>query len=68
MKFLETLNCLDQDVLIPINRIKYISYGHKENGAFIKIVTDAGDLEEHFIDLKRADERYKIIKQIVEAE
>lgn len=69
MKFLETISTLNNDVLVPINRIKYINSCTTSNGYLIKIVSDDGDWTEFFDDTDAGfdlvNERYEQIKQIV---
>lgn len=67
MKFLETITFFGNDALVPIDRIKYINLLGTENGFKIVVVSDDGDWEEHFTDAKKANKRYDMIKEIVEA-
>lgn len=63
MKFLETITTLDNSVLVPINRIKYIfmtSQGCKD-GSKIVIKGDDGVWEEYFCDDDKLYARYKNI-------
>ncbi len=65
MSFLETITALDNDALVPINRIKYINCGYSDS-YFIKIVSDDGDWEEYFgKDEKKCYARFEQIKNIV---
>lgn len=65
--FLESITFTGNDVLIPIDRIKYINYGYYENSFQIKIYSDDGDWIECFDDDKKAQIRYQQIKNIVGA-
>jgi len=68
MKFLETISCLGYDALIPINRIKSIAYSVTSKGYRIQIwCDDENDWTEDFTDKKKADFRYEMIKEILEA-
>jgi len=67
MKFLETITNLGNDVLVPIDRIKYINLSYV-NGWRIIITSDDGDWEECFDNsISDASERYRKIKEIIEA-
>lgn len=65
MKFLESITFLGKDVLIPIDRIKYITFGSK-GGYEIEIVSDDGEWHECFRDdLAKAFARYEAIKKLL---
>jgi len=66
IKFLETISSFGNDILIPINRIVYISLGYV-TGWEIKIISDNdGELIECFgNDEDKAYARYNIIKKII---
>ncbi len=65
MKFLETITLNDNDVLVPIDRIKYINFITHEDGYEILIVTDDGTWSENFLVNDIAKKRYKNIKMII---
>jgi len=70
MKFLETITFMGNDALVPIDSIKVITYRVNENGSYEIIITGKGKFEwvECFDkDKKKADARYKMIKEIIEA-
>lgn len=48
MRFIETITALENDVLVPIDRIKYIGLSY-DGGWRLKIVSDDGDWEESFV-------------------
>jgi len=59
---------LGNDVLIPVDRIKHITRTDRGNGQEINIISDDGDWSENFgKDIKKCDERYKMMKKIVKA-
>lgn len=66
MRFLETIGGLEYDVLVPIDRIKYL--GLIYDGKWrLKIVSDDGDWEESFDkDEDKARVRYQMVKNIVQ--
>ncbi len=67
MKFLETITFLLDDVLVPIDRIKYINSSYK-SGYRIKITSDDGEWEECFgEELEKLLIRYEQIKKIIGA-
>ncbi len=68
MKFLETITLLGDTILVPIDRIQYISFRYT-NGWEIHIVgDDSMDLSEHFgQDEDKATFRFDRIKTIIEA-
>ncbi len=68
MKFLETVTFDCNDVLVPINRIKYINFSY-DDGHIIKIYSDNGEWHECFgKDEEKAIKRYKMIKDILDAQ
>ena len=72
MKFLETLTAMNNDALVPINKIQYINFGYygSEKGWRIKIKTIYKNIEyeESFGENdEKALERYKMIKEIIGA-
>lgn len=68
MKFLETITWLGNDVLVPIDRIKYINKTASENGIEIIIKSDDGEWIECFgKDSVKAHKRYKMIQKIVKS-
>lgn len=69
MKFLETITFLGDNILIPINRISYISFKYT-NGWEIHIVGDNDmSLSEHFGENEnKATRRFEQIKNIIKAE
>lgn len=66
-RFLETITGFGDNILLPINRIKFISIGYKEHGWQIKIVSDEeGESIEYFEkDNDRLNIRYEQIKEIL---
>jgi hypothetical protein len=63
MNFLETITALGNDVLVPINRIKYVYTGHDGENYCIKIASDDGDWVENFgEDEAKMNARYNFIK------
>jgi hypothetical protein len=67
-KFLETITDFGNDVLVPINRIKFVNFSYKENGHEIQITSEDGTWIECFEkDEKKANCRYRMIKNILEA-
>lgn len=65
--FLETITWMNNDVLVPINRIKHLTLSYKKDWE-IRIVTDDGDWEEHFDEYEdKARKRYEMIKSILKA-
>lgn len=69
MKFLETIGALGDSILVPIDRIQYISIRYGTEGWEIHIVGDNDmDLAEYFgKDNDRLNARYEAIKTIIEA-
>jgi hypothetical protein len=65
--FLESITLLENDVLIPINRIKYINTGYSAKSWFITITSDDGDWIEGFGDEENMRQRYKMLKKIINA-
>jgi hypothetical protein len=69
MKFLETITGWGDDTLVPINRIKRISFHILNEAKFeITIFCDEGEHVECFQDEDKATARYEQIKKIIEAE
>lgn len=68
-RFLETVTFMGNDVLIPIDRIKYINMSSNENGFVIKITSDDGEWDENFYIKEeiKAKKRYKMLKEIIKA-
>lgn len=68
MKFLETITAMGDDILIPIDKIKFISFRY-ETGWTINIIGyDDIELSEHFGDNEeKATKRYEMIKKIIDA-
>ncbi len=68
MKFLETITNLDTEVLIPLNKIKYISRAYQDEWK-IKIICDDDDaFEEGFGNDELALEvRFNEIKKLIDA-
>jgi len=68
MSFLETITFLGDTILIPINRIRYISIGYKTDWV-IRIIGDNDmELSEHFgEDEDKAFQRCEAIKKIIKA-
>lgn len=68
-RFLETITAFENDVLVPIDRIKCVHVTSTNNNSWkIVIKGDDGEWEEFFKDTERLDVRYKEIKDILEAE
>ncbi|MFI5405446.1 MAG: hypothetical protein ACHQ1D_02915 [Nitrososphaerales archaeon] len=68
MKFLETITFLNNDALVPVDRIKHINYSLSEDGYRITITSDDGSWIECFDQNKeKANKRYEMIKGIIEA-
>lgn len=68
-RFLETITAFENDVLVPIDRIKYVHVTFTNNNSWkIVIKGDDGEWEEFFKDTERLNVRYKEIKDILEAE
>jgi hypothetical protein len=68
MSFLESVSALGNEILIPINRIQYITISYVTDYVIRIISDDEGNLEEHFgIDQDRAYARYESIKKIIKA-
>jgi len=71
IKFLETITAFDWDLVIPIERIKYISTGYEGGDSrkfFIKIISDKeGSAIECFDDEDKMRIRYEQIKEIIGA-
>lgn len=64
-RFLETITFYGNDVLVPIERIKFINLTFEKDW-IIRIVSDDGDWEEHFgKDEQAARERYARIKKVI---
>jgi hypothetical protein len=63
-RFLETISCLGNDALVPIDRIKWVilKYG---NCYELTIETDDGNWIECFGDHKKALARYNEVKEIL---
>jgi len=73
MKFLESITALGNNILVPIDKIKFVKftydYRDQEHKYVIHITTDDCELEEHYPNNeKKADTRFKQIKKIIEAE
>ncbi len=68
MNFLETITFLGDNILVPINRIRYIYIRHIK-GWEIHIIGDNDiDLSEHFgEDNQKLNKRYEEIKKIIKA-
>lgn len=67
MQFIETVTAFGDDVLVPVNRIKYINYIYN-NGYRIVITSDDGSWEECFAENDEiAQFRYQEIKRILNA-
>lgn len=67
MKFLETITAFGDNILIPIDQIKYLSIRYVTDWE-IHIVGDYVDLSEHFgKDEDKATKRYEQIKKIIDA-
>lgn len=66
-RFLETVGALDDNILIPIDRIQYVSLRYREGGWQIHIVgDDKMDIVECFgKDEDRLNKRYEQIKKIL---
>ena len=60
--FLETITVVGNDVLVPLNRIKFIYCTCDNIGYKIHIVGDDGDWIECFEDVDKQDKRYTEIK------
>lgn len=69
MKFLETITCLDNDLLVPIDKIRYISKTYQNSNWKINIyVDDKLHAEENFGNNEdKAIFRYNQIKKIISA-
>ncbi len=69
MKFLETITFLGNDVLIPIHKIEYIMFKITDRGSYEINIKGKGKYEwsEFFDDEKKAEKRYNMIKEILEA-
>lgn len=68
IKFLESITWLENDVLIPIDRIKFINRTFEGSSLVIKIVSDDGSWEEHFgQDEEKCEKRYRQIIHIIRA-
>ncbi len=70
MKFLETITFFGNDVLVPIDKIQYISMRMNNNNSWEIVIKGEGEYEwvEHFgTNSAKAQERYEMIKDIVEA-
>lgn len=66
--FLETITVLENDALVPINRIACINTDYSiENTWSIKIIGDDGNWQEHFKDENSMTRRYQQIKDIIGA-
>jgi hypothetical protein len=64
-RFIETITGFENDVLVPIDRIKYIYVTYKESWE-LHIVGDDGEWVEFFgKDNERLNRRYEAIKEIV---
>jgi hypothetical protein len=67
--FIESVTFFGNDVLIPIDRIKYITCGYYEKSYQIKIVSDDGEWGECFGENEdKMKARYEQIKKIIQAE
>ncbi len=66
--FLETITFLGNDVLVPISKIECVTYKATDNGYQI-CIKGQGEWEwqENFDSIEPANERYKMIKQILKA-
>lgn len=67
--FLETVTFMDNDALIPINRIKYVNTGFGKDLHKITITSDADiQHEEYFRTIEELRVRYDKIKEILMAQ
>ena len=69
-RFLETITILEDDILVPIEDIKFISVRYNNGSWVIKIQgkNDSFQFEEYFqLDTARLAKRYKQIKSIIGA-
>jgi len=62
--FLETITALGNDVLVPINRIKFVFCVYREYWE-LHIVSDDGDWAECFDNTDDLDKRYRKIKKLL---
>ena len=73
MKFLQSITALGNDILIPIDKIKFVRFSYdyrdQEHKYVISIETDDVEIEEHYTNNEeKADKRFATIKRIIEAE
>lgn len=66
MRFLETITFAENDILVAVDRIKYIILTYNDAWR-LKIVTDDHEWEESFgKDEAKARVRYQMVKNIVQ--
>lgn len=64
MKFIETITLAENDVMVPIDRIKYVWLTYDHNWK-VCIKSDDGEWSESFGTLKEARTRYDDIAEIL---
>lgn len=68
MYFLETVTFLGDNILIPVNRIKFISLRYVKDWEIHIVGDEEMDLSEHFgDDEEKATKRWEQIKKIIKA-